>query len=95
MGLTVEQIIERVTVNPARAIRRADLGTLSEGAVADIALIEAREGSFGFLDSAHGRLDGKRRLRCVLTVRNGAIVWDSDGLGATDSSKAGPYSNFK
>ncbi|HTM47738.1 MAG TPA: hypothetical protein VL285_03615 [Bryobacteraceae bacterium] len=95
MGLTVEQIIERVTVNPARAIRRTDLGTLSEGAGADIALIEAREGSFGFLDSGHGRLDGKQRLRCVLTVRNGAIVWDSEGLGATDSSRAGPYSNFK
>jgi dihydroorotase len=95
MGLTLEQIIERVTVNPARAIRRTDLGTLSEGAGADIALLEAQEGSFGFVDSGQSRLSGARRLRCVLTVRNGAIVWDSEGLSATDSTKAGPYSNFK
>jgi predicted amidohydrolase len=87
-GMTVEQVVERTTVNAARAIRRPDLGTLSEGAVADIALVELERGKFP-------RLQGDRRLRCVLTVRNGAIVWDTDGLGAPDQVKAGPYSNFK
>jgi dihydroorotase len=94
-GLTVEQIIERVTANPARAIKRTDLGTLSEGAAADIAVLEVQEGKFGFLDSAHTRLSGTRRFRCLLTVRNGVIVWDSDGLSIPDTLKAGPYTNFK
>ena len=95
IGVTLEQIVQRATENPARAIRRADLGALSEGAVADIALLEIQRGNFGFLDSGHTKLPGATRLRCVLTVRNGAIVWDSEGLAATDSIKAGPYSNFK
>jgi dihydroorotase len=95
MGMSVDQIIERTTVNPALAIRRPELGTLSEGAVADIAVLQIEKGRFGFLDSGHARLDGERRLRCVLTIRNGAIVWDSDGLSLPDWIKAGPYTNFK
>ena len=95
MGMSVEQIIDRATANPARAIRRPDLGTLSGGAVADIALLEVQRGRFGFLDSSQAKLVGDKRLRCVLTVRNGAILWDSEGLAATDWIKAGPYSNYK
>ena len=79
-GKPVEQIVDLATVDSARAIRRPDLGTLSEGSVADIALLE---------------LTDHKRLRCVLTVRNGAVVWDSEGLAATDWIKAGPYSNYK
>ncbi|HLJ17513.1 MAG TPA: amidohydrolase/deacetylase family metallohydrolase [Bryobacteraceae bacterium] len=95
LGMSVQQLIERTTVNPARAIRRPELGTLSEGSVADVALFEVQNGSFGFLDSGYTRLSADRRLRCVLTIRNGAVVWDSEGLTAPDASKAGPYSNFK
>jgi dihydroorotase len=95
MGMSVEQIIDRATANPARGIRRPDLGSLSEGAVADIALLEVQRGRFGFLDSSQAKLVGDKRLRCVLTVRNGAILWDSEGLAAADWIKAGPYSNYK
>ncbi len=95
LGMTAEQIIERVTSNAARAIQRRDLGNLSEGSVADVAILEVQEGKFGFLDSAKTRLDGTRRFHCVMTVRNGAVVWDSAGLSITDTLKAGPYTNFK
>lgn len=95
IGLTLEQVIERSTVNPAKAIRRPELGTLSEGSVADIAVLELERGSFAFLDSGHGKLIGDKRLRCVLTVREGKVVWDTEGLSLTEWSQAGPYSNFK
>ena len=95
IGVTIEQLIERTTVNPAKAIRRTDLGTLSEGAIADIAVIEMQKGKFGFLDSGHARLTGDKKLRCVLTVRGGEVVWDTEGLSLTDWRHAGPYSNFK
>lgn len=95
LGMTIEQIVERSTVNPAKAIHRPELGTLSEGAVADIAVLELQNGKFGFLDSGHGKLIGDKKLRCVLTVRNGDVVWDTEGLSLTDWIKAGPYSNFK
>ena len=95
IGLTLDQIIERSTVNPAKAIRRSDLGHLSEGAVADIALLEIQKGTFGFVDSGHAKLIGDRKLRSVLTVRAGKVVWDTEGLSLTDWSNSGPYSNFK
>jgi predicted amidohydrolase len=95
LGMTVEQIVERATANPARAIKRPQLGALNEGGVADIAVFEIEKGKFGFLDSSLKRLDATRRFRCLLTMRNGAIVWDSDGLSIPDTVRAGPYTNFK
>jgi dihydroorotase len=95
LGMTIEQVIERSTVNPARAIRRPELGTLSEGSVADIAILELERGQFAFLDAGHGKLSGDLNLRCVLTVRAGKVVWDPDGLFAAEYSTTGPYSNFK
>ena len=95
LGLPLEQIIERTTVAPAKAIRRTELGTLSEGAEADIAVFRLSEGKFGFLDSGRAKMIGDKKLFCVLTVRNGAIVWDTEGLAATEFTNAGPYTNFK
>jgi dihydroorotase len=94
-GMTLQQVIERSTVNPARAIHRPELGTLSEGAIADITVIEQQTGKFGFLDSGHGKLIGDKKLFCVLTVRNGQVVWDTEGLSLSDAARAGPYTNFK
>jgi dihydroorotase len=95
IGMTLEQVIERTTVNPARAIHRPELGTLSEGSIADIAVLKLERGRFAFLDSGHGKLTADKRLRCVLTVRAGGVVWDTEGLNSTEWSQAGPYSNFK
>jgi dihydroorotase len=95
IGMTLPQVIERTTVNPARAIRRRYLGTLSEGAEADIAVLALDRGRFAYLDSGRGKLTGDKRLRCVLTVRAGRVVWDTEGLSLEDWRHAGPYSNFK
>ena len=95
LGMTLEQVVERSTVAPAKAIHHPELGTLTEGAVADIAIIEEQHGQFAFIDSGRTKMIGDKNLRCVLTVRNGAVVWDTDGLSLTDWRKAGAYSNFK
>lgn len=95
MGLTLEQVVERSTVNPAKAIRRPDLGSLEEGGIADIAVLELRKGQFAFLDSGHGKLTSDKEIRCILTVRNGEVVWDTEGLSLADWQETGPYSNFK
>jgi dihydroorotase len=95
MGVPVDQLVERVTVRAARAIKRPELGTLAEGGLADIAVVEMQTGRFGFLDAGHRRLQGNRRLRAVITIREGRVVWDSEGLSRTDWSKAGPYTNYR
>jgi dihydroorotase len=95
IGMTLEQVIERTTVNAAKAIRRYELGNLDEGGVADIAVLEVERGRFSFLDSGRAKHIGDRRLNAILTIRAGEIAWDLKGLAAEEFSNAGPYSNFK
>jgi dihydroorotase len=79
MGMPLPEVIARSTVTPAQAIRRPDLGTLSAGADADIAVLEVRRGDFSFQDCGYARIDGDRKLECVLTLRAGRIVYERDG----------------
>lgn len=95
LGVPLPQVIERATAAPARALRRTDIGSLEEGGVADIAVLELRAGRFGLLDSGHAKLTADKELRCVLTLRNGLVAWDSEGLSVSYWRDAGPYSNFK
>lgn len=95
IGMTLEQVVERTTVNPAKAIRRLDLGHLDEGSIADVAVLKLEHGRFAFLDSGRAKHIGDRRLTAALTLRAGEIVWDLDGLAAEEFSNVGPYSNFK
>lgn len=91
MGLSLLDVILRSTVNPAKVIRRPELGTLSVGAVADVAVLQLLKGNFGFVDSGHARLRGHQKLQCALTIRNGDIVWDLNGLSWPDWETAGEY----
>ncbi len=82
IGMSFEEIIFRATWNPAQSLKREDLGHLSEGAVADIAVFSIREGKFGFIDAAGCRLDGDRRIETELTIRSGKVVYDQNGISA-------------
>lgn len=82
MGMSIQDIILRATWNPAKSIKREDLGHLSEGAVADVAVLSIQQGKFGFIDAGGNRLDGDRKLEAELTIREGKIVWDLNGLAA-------------
>ncbi|MCB9385618.1 MAG: amidohydrolase/deacetylase family metallohydrolase [Bryobacterales bacterium] len=95
MGMTFEQVVECVTKNAAKAIRRYDLAGLAEGDIADIAVLKVEHGQFEFLDSGRAKLIGDRNIRAAMTIRAGDVVWDEDGLAAEEWSNVGPYSNFK
>ncbi len=82
MGLTVQDVILRATWNPAQVIKRPDLGSLSVGSVADVAVFSMRNGDFGFLDVKGNKLKGTKKLEAELTIRAGKIVWDLNGLGS-------------
>jgi dihydroorotase len=84
LGLSLDEVIERTTWNPARAIRQEQLGHLSVGAIADLAVLRVESGDFGFLDVHNARLKGRERLECELTLRDGRIVYDLNGLGRPD-----------
>ncbi len=79
MGMPLQEVIYRSTVTPAREINHAELGTLSVGAEADVALLRLDEGSFGYVDCGGGRMDGTQKLGCEMTIRAGDIVYDLNG----------------
>jgi dihydroorotase len=81
MGVPLTEVIARSTVAPAREIGRPELGTLTPGAEADVAVLAVDEGKFGFVDCGRTRLEGAQRLRCVLTLRAGEVVYNPDGFG--------------
>ncbi len=84
LGLTIEEVIARVTWNPARIVKHEEIGSLAVGAPADVAVLRLETGDFGFVDSFGGRLRARRRLVCELTLREGKVVYDLDGLARPD-----------
>jgi dihydroorotase len=74
LGLTLEQVIERATANPARTFGfPKGLGTLREGSEADIAVLSIAEGDFDFVDALRVHRIGHRKLVPAATVKAGRI----------------------
>jgi dihydroorotase len=65
---------------PAMVINRKQLGNLSVGTEADVAVFSLRKGDFGFIDVRGTRLKGTQKLEAELTLRAGKIVWDLNGI---------------
>jgi dihydroorotase len=90
MGVPLQDVIVRATVNPANEIHRTELGTLSVGKDADIAVLELMKGHFSYIDCGWARLDGNLKLTARMTVRAGHIVYDPSGLSMVEWDKARP-----
>jgi dihydroorotase len=79
LGMSLPDLIQRVTTGPAALVGRPELGHLTEGGEADIAVVQVNAGRFGFTDTTDRRIDGTTRLECAVTVRAGKVLWDRDG----------------
>jgi dihydroorotase len=84
LGMSVDDVIAWSTWNPAREIHHEDLGNLSVGSPADVAVLSLEKGNFGFTDMYGARMEGKQRLECQMTVHNGKIVYDLNGVSRPD-----------
>jgi dihydroorotase len=84
LGLPLDEVVRRATWNPAREIKHEELGNLSVGSEADIAVLRLETGDFGFTDMYGARLKGKQRLVCELTLRAGKVVYDLNGITRPD-----------
>lgn len=80
LGMSLDDVIVRSTWNPAREIQHEELGHLSPGAIADVAVLRLEKGKFGFVDQNGGRMDGTQKLICELTLRDGRVVYDLNGM---------------
>jgi dihydroorotase len=80
LGLPLDEVIVRSTWNPAREIKQEQLGHLSVGAVGDVAVLRLEKGDFGFLDMFGARMPGTQKLTCEMTLRDGRIAYELNGL---------------
>jgi dihydroorotase len=81
LGVPLERVIEMSTTRPAAVLgRQNELGTLRPGTVADIALLDRREGRFVFTDSYSATRVGPELLVAACTIRRGEIVPGGGGL---------------
>ena len=90
IGMPLQEVILRSTVTPAREIGHPELGHLSVGVEADIAVLNLLEGEYGFVDCGRAKLTGNRKLECALTVRAGEIVYDVEGISMPEWPDAPP-----
>jgi dihydroorotase len=84
IGMPLDEVIRRSTLNPALEIKRAELGNLSVGSEADVAVLLLRTGKFGFFDVHGGRITGNQKLEAQLTIKRGRVVWDPEGMTRED-----------
>ncbi|WP_018612173.1 amidohydrolase/deacetylase family metallohydrolase [Segetibacter koreensis] len=93
MGMDVPAVIKAGTWAPAQAIKHEELGNLSVGAVADIAVLNMRQGDFGLWDRMGYKVNAKQNFECEMTIRGGKIVYDLNGIATpivlTDAKASG------
>lgn len=80
MGMDLPDVIKASTWAPALAIQRQELGNLSTGTVADVAILKILKGNFGFWDKTGYKVEGNEKLDCEMTIRAGKIVYDLNGI---------------
>jgi len=90
MGVPLFDLIRRSTVNPAHEIHREELGTLSAGKEADIAVLEELHGKFGYIDCGLAKMRADVQVVARMTIRAGRIAYDPSGLSMIEWEKARP-----
>ena len=90
LGVSLDDVIRRSTVNPASEIHRSELGTLSIGKDADIAVLDLMHGHFGYVDCGVAKMDANAQLMTRMTIRAGRILYDPSGLSMVQWEKARP-----
>ena len=72
MGFSLEQVITMATANPAKVINRLPkLGTLQNGAPADVTVLEVVEGPVEFVDTRNNKRSGKIHIKPAHVVVGG------------------------
>lgn len=80
LNMPLYDVIKASTSEAAKALRKTELGNLSVGSEADVAILNLREGKFGFFDTMGVQMMGDQKLECELTIRAGEVVYDLNGI---------------
>ncbi|MBM3734348.1 MAG: amidohydrolase/deacetylase family metallohydrolase [Acidobacteria bacterium] len=83
-GVPLKEVVRMSSWRAAQVIKRPQYGNLSEGAGADIAVLREIDGKFGYLDVRLARKEGTKKILCEMTVRDGRVVYDLNGLASLE-----------
>lgn len=101
LGMSLEETVRRSTVEPALQLGHPELGNLSVGSEADIAVFNLIDGEFGLSDTevsgnmgyrrslavTHRTYKTNKRLVPIMTIKSGEVVWDKEGISRDDWSE--------
>ncbi len=73
LGMPLAEVIKAATENPAKALKRPELGTFRPGSVGDASILELQDGAFDYEDSTGEHLSGTMRLAARGVVINGQM----------------------
>lgn len=71
LGMDLSEVIRATTVNPAKAMRRPELGSLVPGSVGDATILSVQEGQFDYFDVTGERMVGDRKINSEGVVLGG------------------------
>jgi dihydroorotase len=76
LGLTLQEVIEKTTVAPAKVLgEEKKRGTLHIGRAADISVIEIKEGDYLFSDGKAGNtLSGRQIIEPKIVLKSGTEI---------------------
>ena len=80
IGWPLKDVIAAMTWHPAHEVKQDQLGNLSEGAIADVAVMSMAHGHFGFGDSYNSRVESDQKMVCELTIKDGKFVYDLNAM---------------
>jgi len=75
LGMNIREVIGAVTWNPAREIKHEELGNISVGAIADIAILTVSNNKSGLYNYAGFTIDGAKKFECRTTIKSGKVVY--------------------
>jgi dihydroorotase len=73
LGMPLVEVIRAATENPAKALKRPELGTFRPDSAGDASILELQNGAFDYVDSTGEILFGESRLVATGVVINGQV----------------------
>jgi dihydroorotase len=79
MGMPLDDVIRRSTVNAAMALKRPEYGSLKPGSLGDATVLTVRDGEFDYEDTVGERMTGPRRIVSEGVVLKGRWLHAAEG----------------
>jgi dihydroorotase len=84
IGMPLVDVIRSATENPAKALRRPDLGAFKTGCAGDASILKLESGTFDYMDSTGETVRGPTRLVPRGVVIDGKM-WHRNGEADRDA----------